>query len=112
MKSEAKPRWLIRVSGEPGVLDSVREYLPALEVHVVDRSGEPYLTSPQFDALSDGRAVLDVANEMMAVVDGMLSMTTGGTGNLKVGTVFRVEDEGKPATQYVFLTRHSRNQTG
>lgn len=103
MESEAKPTiWLVRISAEPGILNDLAAHLSALDAGIVEKDGVQYLTSPQFDALAEGRAVLDLANEILAVVDGMLSMTTGGPGHLKVQTVYRADDEGRPFTQYVF----------
>jgi len=98
--SEAEDRWLIRVSGNPGELDQVAEFLAPLGLKLIELGEEKYLVSSKFEALSDARAVRDLANELLAVIDGMLIMTTGGSGNLRVGGVLRGERD-KPPTQYV-----------
>lgn len=110
--TESEERWLIRVSGNPGDLDQVAEFLTPLDLRLIERNGEKYLTSPKFESLPDARAVLDLASELLAVINGMLIMTTGDSGNLRAGQVLRSEKDRLP-TQYIFPEGiHSASRVG
>jgi hypothetical protein len=102
MQSNATFRWRLRITGDPGVFEDVAPFLEPLDISILEQDGAKYLVSQRFETLSDGRAVLDLANETLAVVNGMLSMTTGGSGRLSVERVYRADEEGKPPTQFIF----------
>jgi len=100
--------WLVKINGNLDVLDSITEFLSPLNISICRKDGDYYLTSPKFKDLTEAGAVFDLATGILAVIDGMLLITTGNTGKLattgvhdKSGTAVKsVQDS--LGTQYIF----------
>jgi hypothetical protein len=93
--------WLVKLKGEELDLRDLPALLRSPDLSVIEEDGSYYLTSAEFNSLTDAGDVLRRAKRLIPLLNGAAKLWLGNFGALDIGAVARVGEEGKHH-QFIF----------
>jgi len=93
--------WIIELGGERFDLQELLRLRSPSNIEVFEEADRFYLRSPEFKSYTEARAVLDRANEIVNILNGIAQLEIQNWENIRVAGVAREEPTGT-RTQFLF----------